>query len=126
MDQTFHYEIIKVLAEKAGFRPDEAQIIAYSSQFVDDATIENKYYLNGFSAGTEFQSLYDSGSHIFSPVQTAHEGVQNLEALSPDGQKKVLVSFHFMPNEKIAADRKKILSNKRKRGIGEFSNQPSC
>ena len=36
MNIEFHYYITKYLALNAGFEDDEAEIIAYSSQFVDD------------------------------------------------------------------------------------------
>ncbi len=36
MNIEFHYYITKYLALSAGFEEDEAEIIAYSSQFVDD------------------------------------------------------------------------------------------
>ena len=37
MDINFHYAAIKVIANHAGFKPAESELIAYASQFVDDA-----------------------------------------------------------------------------------------
>ena len=36
MNVEFHYYLTKYIALEAGFDSDEAEIIAYSSQFVDD------------------------------------------------------------------------------------------
>jgi hypothetical protein len=36
MDSEFHYWITGIIAREAGFTEDEARIIAYSSQFVDE------------------------------------------------------------------------------------------
>lgn len=107
MNQTFHYEIVRVLGEKAGFPAGEAQIIAYASQFVDDATHENRFYLNGFGDQPAYRALYDPASRLFKPVQTGHEAIQNLEAFDPQEQRNVLAAFHFVPFDKIAADQKK-------------------
>jgi len=37
MQEDVHYYLIKVLAQEAGFSPDDAQIVAYASQYADDA-----------------------------------------------------------------------------------------
>jgi len=39
MKKDFHYSVIKILSEKAGFEAEDAQIIAHASQYVDDATM---------------------------------------------------------------------------------------
>ena len=36
MDMEFHYWITGIIARESGFTEDEAKIIAYSSQFVDE------------------------------------------------------------------------------------------
>jgi hypothetical protein len=38
MQKDFHYDIIYAIAKEAGYKDDEAYIIAYSSQYVDDNT----------------------------------------------------------------------------------------
>lgn len=38
MQIDFHYCCIKCLASKAGFEDKDAQVIAYASQYTDDAT----------------------------------------------------------------------------------------
>ncbi|MEA1973736.1 MAG: DUF6765 family protein [Candidatus Cloacimonadota bacterium] len=46
MNIEFHYYITKILALEAGFEPDEAEIIAYSSQQVNDNNIAFKIMLD--------------------------------------------------------------------------------
>ena len=46
MDKNFHYYAVKVIATLAGFRPDEAQIIAQFSQFVDDFILSQAIPIN--------------------------------------------------------------------------------
>ena len=38
MQKDFHYDVIYTLAKEAGYKNDEAYVIAYSSQYVDDNT----------------------------------------------------------------------------------------
>ena len=40
MDIEFHYYLTKYLALEAGFEEDEAEIIAYASQYVDDNCVK--------------------------------------------------------------------------------------
>jgi len=56
VDSEFHYYMTYLIAVKAGFRPKDARIIAYASQYVDDNTIayevnrgESEYYTNYIS-----------------------------------------------------------------------------
>ena len=95
MQIDFHYCVIKLLTLKAGFSEEEAQIIAYASQYVDDAVDSHKMKVIGsFNFNYE---RYDG--KYFDPVRTAHEGFQFIEGLKKDVQKKVYISFHFIPPE---------------------------
>ena len=38
MQTDFHFYCVAVLARAAGFSPDDALVLAYASQYVDDAT----------------------------------------------------------------------------------------
>ena len=42
MNISYHYFTVKVLAVRAGFREEEAQIIAYYSQMVDDFVLSHR------------------------------------------------------------------------------------
>ncbi|MBE0597451.1 MAG: hypothetical protein IH614_09295 [Desulfuromonadales bacterium] len=44
MNLEFHYWVTGILAKHAGFEPEEAKVIAYSSQYVDDNDMEIKVF----------------------------------------------------------------------------------
>jgi len=79
MQKDFHYYGIYVLARCAGFNRDDARVIAYSSQYVDDST--------------ESEPI-NVGDFVFDTVRTAHFG---LKSYGWDVQKKVYIPFHFLP-----------------------------
>lgn len=93
MQIDFHYCAIKVLAQMAGFSPDDAQLIAYASQYVDDATDHKKIKIAG-----ELQYEYPRyDGEYFDPVCTAHKGLQFIKGLSDNVQRKIYIAFHFIP-----------------------------
>ena len=97
MQIDFHYCMVRLLSEKAGFTPDEAQIIAYASQFVDDANANKSFKIKDVpDFGFE---RYKNG--YFDPVCTAHKDIENVKGLDPIVQKKVYISYHFIPKEKF-------------------------
>jgi len=79
MQIDFHYYCIYVLAFHAGFEKEEAKVIAYCSQYVDDATESKPIILEPF---------------IFDPIRTAY---YSLKAYNWDVQKKIYIPFHFLP-----------------------------
>jgi hypothetical protein len=79
MQRDFHYYCVFVLARLADYSPEEAKIIAYSSQYVDDSLDSEPIEVDDFR---------------FDTVRTAHIG---LEAFGWDVQKKVYIPFHFIP-----------------------------
>ncbi len=78
--------------EKTGFSPEDAQIIAYASQFVDDAVDHKKMKVNGH---LEILSKRFSGD-TFNPVCSAHRGLQFLKGFKEDVQNKIYIPFHFL------------------------------
>jgi hypothetical protein len=94
MDTHFHYYCIRVLAEKAGFSPAEAETLAYASQYVDDATEHKPVRVADPPPEAEAQHI----AGRFDPVCTAHAGLQYLSAGNPDIQRKVYIPFHFVPD----------------------------
>ncbi|MBI4691529.1 MAG: hypothetical protein HY754_14885 [Nitrospirae bacterium] len=96
MQKDFHYCMIKVLAEKAGFKPDEAQIIAYASQYVDDAVEHMEIKIRDVPQ-LNYSRL--KPNDYFDPICTAHKGLQYVAGITRDAQRKVYVSFHFIPSE---------------------------
>ena len=80
MELDFHYYAVFKLARLAGYGPDDAEILAYASQYVDDST-----------EGAPIEPFPDQH---FDTVRTAH---YNLGAFDWNVQKKIYVPFHFIP-----------------------------
>ena len=83
MVKDFHYCAVAILARAAGYPKDDANTIAYASQYTDDSTE---------SAPIKVGELF------FDPVRTAYKGI---ESLSWGVQKKVFIPFHFLPNQPL-------------------------
>jgi len=100
----FHYNAIRVLAEKAGFSAEDAQIIAYASQYIDDAVDHKKMNVDG-----HLDILTKRFSDkTFDPVCTAHKGLQFLKAFKEEVQNKIYIPFHFLPDLENSHDFKVI------------------
>jgi len=79
MDKEFHFFITYIVAQKAGFGPEDSYRIAYSSQYTDDNT--RKYTINGEQT-SEFETFISQTVDITQPQ----------EALI-----RIYPAFHFMP-----------------------------
>lgn len=79
MNLEFHYYTMVYLAIKAGFPASEAQIIGYSSQFVDNNLVS-------------FRIRTDQGLIETSPTQ-------NFGYWDKDTPEKIYIPFHFFPGE---------------------------
>lgn len=101
MQRDFHYNVIRVLAEKAGFVPEEAQIIAYASQYIDDA-IEHKPIKLPLTSSPYFQRIKGK---ILDPTCTAYSGMRFVEGFKKSSQMKVFLSYHFLPPEKYTGQK---------------------
>lgn len=101
MQRDFHYNVIRILAEKAGFLPEEAQIIAYSSQYVDDA-IEHKPIKLPLISSPYFHRIKGK---ILDPTCTAYNGMRYIESFKKSSQMKVFLSFHFLPPEQYSGQK---------------------
>ncbi len=86
MDIDFHHGVVYVLARLAGFTAPEAGIIAYSSQYVDDAT-------------TDGIIRFKNGA-MYKPVCSAHKALdyRNFNELAVH---LVWVPFHFLPGNSL-------------------------
>ncbi len=81
MDIEFHYNIIYLLARRTGFEKDEAYILAYSSQYVDDNNLH--YYVN-----------FEDGGHFINEVSQA------MDITKPSVKRqKIYPIFHFIPGD---------------------------
>jgi hypothetical protein len=94
MQVDFHYCCIKCVAVAAGFPEKEAEILAYASQYVDDATEHKPIKISNVPPVAE-NTVIDG---TFDPTCTAHSAIQHLtKALCRDVQRKVYIAFHFLP-----------------------------
>lgn len=80
MQIDFHYYCTAVLARAAGFSSEDSQKIAYSCQYVDNATESELLQIN---------------STCFEPVRTAHQGLLSFDWSI---QRNVFIPFHFLPH----------------------------
>lgn len=92
MQKDFHYDVIYVLAQWAGFSNTDSYIIAYSSQFVDDAADLNSVN-------------FDNGKR-YPLICSAHATSDFAENVDQIADKLAWVPFHFLPGngELSAAD----------------------
>ncbi len=81
MDIEFHYNITYILARDAGFSPEDAWIIACSSQQVDDNDCH--YYIN-FKDGDSYMSWVSQTMDITKPSSK---------------RQKIYPLFHFIPGD---------------------------
>lgn len=83
MQIDMHYYGVYALARAAGVGPDEARLIAHSSQFVDDSLEDEHYEVK-------------QGQSAILPTMTSHKPT-DFKNLIPGDQWKVWVPFHFLP-----------------------------
>ncbi|HDQ73194.1 MAG TPA: hypothetical protein ENN19_14045 [Chloroflexi bacterium] len=110
MQMDFHYYCIAVLARAAGFNKEDALVIAYASQYTDDATESELIHLDT-----------DDGNLRFDPVRTAYEGLDLLGALNWSAQKRVYIPFHFLPPRHFAPENSDTFSFVTRPAVGALS-----
>ncbi len=95
MDINFHYAAIKVIANHAGFKPAESELIAYASQFVDDA---NEYKALNLDRDPGVDGIRFDGVE-FDPICTAHKDLDYANAVFDRRARLVVYAcFHFIPS----------------------------
>lgn len=83
MQIDFHHAVVYILSRLAGFTHDEGVIVAYASQYVDDAT----------NRGT----IVFEDNHRYAHIASAHE-IFDLDNNCNDNENgQVWVPFHFLP-----------------------------
>ncbi|MFH0734391.1 MAG: DUF6765 family protein [bacterium] len=101
MNISFHYFVVRILAEKAGFNANEAQIIAYASQYTDDSVAHKEITINNIPTqlfDVSFVSRRIKGN-LFNPICSAHRDIEYLSYEKIGVQRGVYTSFHFLPAE---------------------------
>lgn len=90
MQIDFHHTVTYVLARLAGFPHEEADIISYSSQYVDDAV----------NSGT----IRFNNSAMYKRISSAH-GMLDYRNFNEQSNHSVWIPFHFLPgNEGLPPD----------------------
>lgn len=79
MQMDLHYYGLAFLARASGYCAEEAQTIAYASQYVDDSTEGDPIAV---------------GDYLFDPIRTAHYFIH---AFTWGAQQKIFIPFHFLP-----------------------------
>lgn len=102
MDINYHYFAIKVLAEKAGFVEEDAQVIASYSQFVDDFDTYRFLYFKEVPEYARYLAAKVPTGWVFNPVTTGFNSYLDYSRLrSEKNQKKILIPFHFIPQNPL-------------------------
>lgn len=91
MEKDFHYYLIYAVAQITGM--DKPDIIAYSSQFVDDNN-EGQFSIDGEE--TFFPEHIKADGGYYYPIMTQSLSPKSLD---PYIQKYVYVPFHFLPGD---------------------------
>jgi len=86
MQIDFHHGVIYVLSRFAGFSPQESNVIAYSSQYVDDA----------INSGL---IKFDNGS-MYYHIRSAH-GTYDPENTNDEANLHSWLPFHFLPGNEV-------------------------
>lgn len=105
MDIAFHYFAVKTLAVLAGFSDSDAQVIAQSSQMVDDFDFTAYWHCTNVPDEIKHNSDYDLcvAFDLFNPAQTGFlcDGLLGktdfLNLAIPRFQKFTCSPFHFIP-----------------------------
>lgn len=125
MNINFHYFVVKTLATKAGLTEDEAQTIAFFSEFVDDMILDkvlegdieyklSRVIIKNLNKGTLYEELASKGmagsaEEFVNSDQQNKENYKFLipsitaftytEAMDGDHQFESVIPFHFYPKQ---------------------------
>lgn len=99
MEKDFHYHMIYAISKITGF--EKANIIAVSSQFVDDNN-EGQFSIDG--QPTFFPEKIGANGGYYYPIMTQSLSPKSLD---PYVQKYVYVPFHFIPGDNSVAIKEK-------------------
>lgn len=97
MQIDFHHTVTYVSARIAGFSQKEAQIIAYSAQYVDDATTGG--------------AIFFRNGAMYSRISSAHKSIDTLN-LRDDEDRLVWAPFHFLPGNDRRLDLDQVYANR--------------
>lgn len=81
MDTEFHYYVVNIIAQRAGFNNEDSYVLAYSSQYVDDNTVS--LLINKGEEG-EYKNYISQTMNILKPMEKLM---------------RVYPCFHFVPGD---------------------------
>lgn len=93
MEIDFHHGTVYALSRMAGFTPDDAYIIAYSSQYVDDA---GTYFASQLLKVFEWHAVFFEDYGVFEYIDSSH-AMYDIAMWKELDQHKVWIPFHFLP-----------------------------
>jgi len=97
MQKDFHYYVIYALVKESGYKDNEAHIIAYTSQYVDDNT-DREYTISDdhgeFYAG--FPDKIGQSGDFYFPIITQAVDITSFKL---SVQRYVYAPFHFIPGD---------------------------
>ena len=96
MQKDFHYYTVYSLLLDSGYSKEDAEVIAYASQYVDDCN-ENQLFKN--DPTTVFKNEVHVGDQLFRGIITQ---TCSLKTFSDETQNYVLIPFHFLPGNNPA------------------------
>lgn len=104
MNISYHYYTVRVLAARAGFSEEEAQIIAYYSQMIDDFVLSHRIIVGemppSFFVENGLAWELGNGSWGILPCPT---GINFIKSISHGYQRHTLAPFHFIPPRELGA-----------------------
>ena len=85
MQEDMHYYGTYAMARAAGLAVEQAKVVAYAAQYVDDSTCNDS-------------EVHEDGG-MFQTVATAHTNSEAISNAAADHteQRKIWVPFHFFP-----------------------------
>ena len=97
MQKDFHYDIIYALAKEAGYKDNEASIIAYASQYVDDNTDREYTIADGDQEFyVSFPDRIGKSGELYFPIITQAVDITSFKL---NTQRYVYAPFHFIPGD---------------------------
>jgi len=120
MQKDFHYYVTAMLARYAGFTPDQSRLIAWCSQYVDDATESFQLHL---SNGRVVETTMTAHYHVKSFSTGVQRDVYECFHFPPAGLKNGTFSFRTQPDPPVLKSLLEDILKEKETGSGPLSNE---
>ena len=120
MQRDMHYYGTYAIARAAGLKPKDAQVIAYSAQFVDDSThLDSEIHNDGgmlYGIATAHHCAQSGKKYLLHKIKEVitHKKVGNIE------QRRIWVPFHFYPGNQGSTFSEKLICRKNSQLVNEM------